>query len=393
MAFAAGFVFKSCRLPGSRFSPIACPRRGLQTFFGVSRPLGAFPIRDISRVVVQTRAFSRTVPALSTTTPNGAVTSTSLDPGTAAAVDVAGPASISSEILENAISHLPPALQYGDLAAMGLIGWSPAGIVRWSLELINVSTGLPWFWTIVAGSLLWRFALVPLTIAGIRNSARLLPLQSQILKSQAEMKKIREKGDTLALQKHALKMRKLYQDAGVNLGITALSPFVQIPVTLGLFFGVKKMCELPVPQLAHSGLDILPDLTVADPYLALPIALCAAVNLQISVGTAELNLKDRPETGHIMNGLRLLSIMGIWVMSAFPSGLLVSLLVTSTATTIQSLVLQIPAVRRALNIPIVSQELRGKMPSFIDTGRYLVTAWKRKVAEAQTQQRANVRRR
>ena len=97
------------------------------------------------------------------------------------------------------------------------------------------------------------------------------------------MKKIREKGDTLALQKHALKMRKLYQDAGVNLGITALSPFVQIPVTLGLFFGVKKMCELPVPQLAHSGLDILPDLTVADPYLALPIALCAAVNLQISV--------------------------------------------------------------------------------------------------------------
>ena len=229
---------------------------------------------------MQTRAFSRTVPALSTTTPGTAVTSTTLDQGTTATVDAAGPA---SEILENAISHLPPALQYGDLAALGLIGWSPAGIVRWSLELINVSTGLPWFWTIVAGSLFWRFALVPLTIAGIRNSARLLPLQSKILKSQEEMKKIREKGDTLALQKQALKMRKTYQDAGVNLGITALSPFVQIPVTLGIFFGIKRMCELPVLQLAHSGLAILPDLTVPDPYMALPIALCAAVNFQISV--------------------------------------------------------------------------------------------------------------
>lgn len=302
MCSAASFSVLSDQL--DRFAPIACPRRGLRTFFGEPRvrisnslailctelvqPLGTFPIHGVSRVVVQTRAFSRTVPALSTTTASAAVASTSLDQGTTATVDAAGPASLSSEILENAISHLPPALQYGDLAALGLIGWSPAGIVRWSLELINVSTGLPWFWTIVAGSLFWRFALVPLTIAGIRNSARLLPLQSKILKSQEEMKKIREKGDTLALQKQALKMRKTYQDAGVNLGITALSPFVQIPVTLGIFFGIKRMCELPVLQLAHSGLSILPDLTVPDPYMALPIALCAAVNFQISVSPNEL---------------------------------------------------------------------------------------------------------
>ena len=72
---------------------------------------------------------------------------------------------------------------------------------------------------------------------------------------------------------------------------------------------------------------------------------------------------------------------------------MVSLLVTSAATSIQSLVLQIPAVRRALDIPIISSEHRGKMPSFIDTGRYIVTAWKRKMAEAQAKQGVNARRR
>lgn len=402
-SFASGFVFASCRLSGHRFATAACPRPNLRTFSHLSRLFRTGANHDILRIVVQTRTFSRTVPALSaagvTTTSVKApeVTSTPSEQTTTAAIDAAEPASStlsSLGLVESAVSHLPPALQYGDFAAMGLAGWSPAGIIRWSLEIINVSTGLPWFWTIVAGSLFWRFILFPLTVAGLRNSARLLPLQSQILKSQEELKRIREAGDKLALQKHALKMRKMYQDAGVNMGITALSPFVQIPVTLGMFFAVRTICQLPVLQLKYSGLDILPDLTIPDPYMALPIALCAAVNLQISIGAAELNLKERPETGHIMNGLRILSVLGIWVMNSFPSGLMVSLLVTSMATTVQSLVLQIPAVRRALDIPIVSRDHRGRMPSFIDTGRYIVTEWKRKVAEAQaqTRQQANVKR-
>lgn len=197
--------------------------------------------------------------------------------------DLSDSAEFGSGLLENAVTNLPPAMQYGDLAALGLAGWSPAGIIQWTYELINVTTGLPWFYTLVAGSLFWKLVLVPLSVQGLRNSARLLPLQPQIVASQEEMKRIRTSGDKLALQKHALKMRKMYKDAGVNMGATALAPFVQIPVTLGLFFGVRKMCQLPVIQLTHSGLDILPDLTVADPYMILPIALCAAVNMQITV--------------------------------------------------------------------------------------------------------------
>lgn len=187
------------------------------------------------------------------------------------------------DLTDTIISNAPAALQYGDLAALGLIGWTPAGLIRWSMEVINVATGLPWFWTIVAGSLFWKAILVPFTIKGLRNSARLLPLQPMILQSQKEMEGIRKSGDKLALQRHALKMQKMYKDAGVSLGTSALMPFIQIPITLGMFFGIRKMCELPVVQLMNSGLDILPNLTVADPYMALPMLLCASVNIQISV--------------------------------------------------------------------------------------------------------------
>lgn len=185
--------------------------------------------------------------------------------------------------MDTAISTLPPALQYGDLAALGLVSWTPAGLIRWSLELINVATGLPWFWTIVAGSIFWKVILVPLSVQGLKNSARLLPLQPKIKVFQEELEVIRASGDKIALQRHALKMRQAYSEAGVSLGTSALIPFVQIPVTLGMFFGVKAMCALPVVQLAYSGLSILPDLTVPGPYMVLPILLCAAVNAQISV--------------------------------------------------------------------------------------------------------------
>ncbi|KAF5375426.1 hypothetical protein D9615_007933 [Tricholomella constricta] len=335
--------------------------------------------RNISQNAAETPAVS-TTPVEET----GAAVASSANVAPEA-VPVAASAEVLPGLADAVTTHLPAALQYGDLAALGLVSWTPAGIIRWSIELINVTTGLPWFWTIVAGSLLWKAILVPISVKSLRNSARLLPLQPHIVKLQKEMEVVRKTGDKLAMQRTALKIRKLYNDAGISMGATALVPFVQIPVTLGMFFGLKKMCDLPLPQLMNSGLDILPNLTVADPYMILPVALCAAVNLQISIGAAELNLTERPEMGHIMNGLRLLSIAGVWVMSAFPSGLMVSLLTTSLATTAQSWLLQRPDVRNALDIPIVPREARGKLPSPLESVEYVIAKWRSKVDEAKAQ--------
>jgi hypothetical protein len=41
--------------------------------------------------------------------------------------------------------------------------------------------------------------------------------------------------------------------------------------------------------------------------------------MTMQVGAKEMNLTERPEMGHIMNGLRILSVIGVWFMSDFPS--------------------------------------------------------------------------
>lgn len=192
-------------------------------------------------------------------------------------------------------------------------------------------------------------------------------------------------GDKLALQRVSLKQQKIYSDAGVSMRSMILAPFVQVPVTLGLFFGIKKICELPVEQLKNSGLDILPDLTVADPYFVLPIIATLAINLQISAGVKEMNLAERPEMGHFMNLLRVLSVVGIYFLGNLPSGVLVSLITGVSATALQSLALRYQPLRQSLKIPVVPPQYQGHLPSFKESINFVKKMVKEKQAEANRQ--------
>ena len=101
------------------------------------------------------------------------------------------------------------------------------------------------------------------------------------------MQKAAQSGSLVERQAAALKLAAIYRDAGVN-PLTALaSPFLQVPIGLGVFFGIKKMCELPVEQLKQSGFEMLPDLTamtnVADPWYIMPALAVVLMNAHIKV--------------------------------------------------------------------------------------------------------------
>ena len=161
-------------------------------------------------------------------------------------------------------------------------------MVRWSMELINVSTGMPWFWTIVAGSAIWRLLCVPFVIKGIKLSARLLPLQPQIQELQKAVTKSKVSQNPLELQRAAQALTRFYKTHDVN-PLSGLASMIQLPVTFGLFFGVQKMCNLPLEQLTHSGVAFIPDLTVSDPTMILPLVMFVMVNTQIKVSLSDFN--------------------------------------------------------------------------------------------------------
>lgn len=145
-----------------------------------------------------------------------------------------------------------------------------------------MSTGMPWFWTIVVGSALWRLACVPWAIRGFQVSARLLPLQPQLVALQKAIAKSRQSQNPLELQKAAQAMSRFYKSHNIS-PLAGLVSLVQVPITFGLFFGIQKMCNLPLEQLRDSGVGFISDLTASDPTMVLPVTMFVLVNAQIKV--------------------------------------------------------------------------------------------------------------
>lgn len=221
-------------------------------------------------------------------TPEEAVTSTSTPSETEAIVQTTIPTSESiSELLpadvsvsasEIATNVIPP-LQYGDFATLGITSWWPSGIMSWSFELLQVSTGMPWFYTIIAGTLFWRAALIPTALTSIRNTARLRPYADQIKTLDEQAQGVKDRAAQMEIM---LKKQKLMEKAGVSLRSMFLPPIIQMVGNFGLFFAIKNMVQLPVVQLAQSGVWFLPDLTLTGDYV-MPALVMLAMNVQFSV--------------------------------------------------------------------------------------------------------------
>jgi YidC/Oxa1 family membrane protein insertase len=223
--------------------------------------------------------------AAAETLTDSAPTVNQIDPLTPASDDLSD--AISSDVLDTATSVIPAAMQYGDLAALGLTGWTPAGLVRWGLEALHVSTGMPWFYTIIVASGLVRICMAPFQIITTRDTAKIAPYKEQIMAIAEKMRAARAAKDPQGMKNAINAQLTLYKRLGVNpvkLSLLSLvSLVVQIPVSLGFFFGIKKLCDLPIEHLKHSGFSLLPDLTIPDPTYILPLLMSALVNLQTKV--------------------------------------------------------------------------------------------------------------
>ncbi|KAI0791056.1 60Kd inner membrane protein-domain-containing protein, partial [Abortiporus biennis] len=220
------------------------------------------------------------------------------------------------------------------------------------IEAFHVTSGLPWVWTIIGATVASRLLLLPFQLKQMKNTAKMAPHTADIAKLREDMNQARLGGDQMAMQRAMLQQKVLYEKMGVSMSGMMLPTFIQIPVTLGMFFAVKGICELPVPQLTMSGLEWLPNLAAADPTYILPVVLTAAMNFQLTIGMRDMAAS--PAVPHMVNAFRVLSIVGMFWMFNLPSGVLVYLLTSLTSMTAQSLLLRIPVVRAKLGIPPIN---------------------------------------
>ncbi|KLO16542.1 hypothetical protein SCHPADRAFT_995106 [Schizopora paradoxa] len=349
-------------------------------------------VEETHGAVVRSAEVPSTTPSLNEVAPVDSVTP--LPPLPPADLPVVAEGTISAEpVSESILAAIPPQpLQYGDLAALDLVHYTPAGFFPWLLEVTQVSTGLPWWSVIIITTVGARIAVLPFVLRGMRASGRLAPIQPKLTELRQKMNEAKIKQDQLGFSVAVQKQHALMKEAGVNPFDTVLMSVVQLTVQFGFFIGLRRMCQLPVEQLKYGGWGFLTDLTLPDPYYITPIICTALVNLQLTLSGRDMAAVGSPATPHILNGFRVLSVFGVVFMSWLPSAINIHILTSILVVCAQTLILRNPAVRAKLSIPPLPAVKPGtKQPSMVDTWNYIKASFQQRqaiaVSEAAARQR------
>ena len=115
-----------------------------------------------------------------------------------------------------------------------------------------------------------------------------------------------------------------------------------------MFFGMRGMCSAPVESLTTGGLLWFPDLTLADPFCALPLLTASTIYLQLYFNADGINTANTPEW--MKKVLYILPLISIPVMIQFPVALNLYWLTNNIISVVQARILKQPAVRQKLGI-------------------------------------------
>lgn len=145
--------------------------------------------------------------------------------------------------------------------------------MQWILEHVYIYTGLPWWASLgVVAVLIRAFMFVPALQAN-DTTQRMQDLRKDVRYSLAQEKlrnAVMNTRDQHAMMTAQREVRMIERANGVRQW-KLFVPLIQVPITIGAFRLLRGMAALPVPSLESGGLWWFSDLTVADPYFALPI--------------------------------------------------------------------------------------------------------------------------
>lgn len=169
-------------------------------------------------------------------------------------------------------------------ASSGLGGYTPSGLLQTALDLLHTHSHLPWWATIAATTVAIRLMLVPMAVQLHINAIKIANINPIAMEINKKMVEYRAKGNTIGMAMEGKKLTELYAKHDCSPFKSFLMPLVQMPIFMSFFFALRQMASLPLESMKTGGMFWFTDLTVPDPYFALPLIACASFisNIEVS---------------------------------------------------------------------------------------------------------------
>ncbi|KAF6724484.1 Mitochondrial inner membrane protein OXA1L [Oryzias melastigma] len=271
------------------------------------------------------------------------------------------------------------------LAELGLAGHTPVGLIQNLLEFFHMDLGLPWWGAIVVGTVLARLAVFPVIVKGQREAAKLNNVLPDITKLTTKMNEAKQSGNKFEFAKAYSELNMFQKKHDVNPLRGFLVPLVQAPVFISFFIALRKMAYLPVPSLQTGGMLWFTDLTAADPFYILPIAVTGTMFFILELG-AESGI-DNPNLRAMKTVFRIMPLIILPLTINFPTAVFTYWLTSNLFSLGQVALLRHPAVRRKFNIPEKIQHPASALPQNDGLIQSMKKGWKNAQLAQQLEER------
>ncbi|GMH71082.1 hypothetical protein TrST_g11317 [Triparma strigata] len=264
--------------------------------------------------------------ATSTNTSTNAPTSSSSDLTIDTSIDISS-SPIHSPVSSDTITSFPvpdvtsPAVDLSLISAEFMTtlpeSYWPSSLCEYLIHTTYVQTGCPYWQAIVGATLALRVGMTPIAIRTIRNTSRMQHMNPEMKQIQERMKSI-DMNDPKIQQQYRAQMQALFKKYDCNPMKSLALPFVQMPIFMGMFFGLKGMPD-KIPELLEvGGPQGLPhilgsdfsNLVIADASYILPLSTAATFLLMIEMGAdgMQTNTDQAKMMKNVFRGLGVLSL-------------------------------------------------------------------------------------
>ncbi|CAJ0574119.1 unnamed protein product, partial [Mesorhabditis spiculigera] len=235
--------------------------------------------------------------------------------------------------------------------------WKPSSYFRWALESIHVHLDVPWWTTIICATVVLRLALIGVPIMSQKLVAKQSAHRKELDAFRLRIEDARKEGNMLEAQQVLLEQRDFLKSKDIKLGRQFVVMVANGSVFLTQFFALKKMIEVKYPGLSTGGTAWFPDLTVSDPYFALPIISAATLALVTRVGIETGQTAD--QMGPAMRiGMQYVMPGAVLIFSSqFASGLCVYWCASNFVSLAFAGAFRTKAIRKLFNSPFQIPDL------------------------------------
>eukprot|EP01018_Ginkgo_biloba_P013908 Gb_35664 [translate_table: standard] len=222
----------------------------------------------------------------------------------------------------------------------------PVAALQYVIEAVHVHSGLPWWASIVATTLLIRSLTVPILISQLKATSRLTMMRPQLEEVTQQMK---QSSDPQTLEEGRRRVSNLFKEHGVTPFTPMKGIFIQGPIFISFYLAITNMAA-KVPSFKEGGALWFQDLSTPDSLYILPVltglSFLATVELNMQEG-----LEGNPMAGNMKKFSRFIALITVPITMNFPKAIFCYWITSNLFSLAHGAVIRQPGVKKALGIP------------------------------------------